>query len=245
MRKQLLLIIASGMFLSGFAANENANSGAAGTATSATRARPVPMFGYLQSFCGFEFGGLIDDKCSAVTEKASDEAFHYSLKMPTLVSKFTLTRPFRNFKSGTVYAVPRSRQIYKVVFDTYYFPNQAKGSGAAEHKQVLAALKQKFGASRCKSSQNAYGDFTHEFVIGEMVITFNYTTAGVFDKESLDLRAENPKIWEAFFQRVKSKMEKACEKAAQEALQEYLSGKDPDPDSPKPNEPLIEGVDVL
>ena len=210
-----------------------------------TRPRPSSLYGNLQSFCGFEFGGFIDDSSkNAVTNSDSNESFSFSMKLPALVSDFTLPQPFRNFKSGKVYAVPRGRQIYKVVFDTYYFQDQTKGSGKDEHDMVLAALKQKYGESNCTSEQNSFGDYKHEFLIGNLKITFEYTTAGVFDKECLDLCAENMQIWNSFESRAKIVMKNACEKAAKEALEKYISGED-EADKPISAEKLIEGADVL
>ena len=88
------------------------------------------------------------------------------------------------------------------------------------------------------------GDFTHVFSIGNLEITFTYTTAGVFDKECLDLCAVNMKIWDDFESRATIMMKNACEKAAKEALEKYISGED-EADKPVPAEKLIEGADIL
>ncbi len=237
--KKIMIIVVVALATAGTTQGANADG------LTTEKRRPTSLYGNLQSFCGFEFGGFIDDNSSnAVTNGNSDEKFSFSMKLPTLVSEFTLPRPFRNFKNGKVYAVPRGRQIYKVVFDTYYFQDQTKGSGRAEHDMVLAALKQKYGESNCKSKQTSLGDFTHVFLIGNLEITFTYTTAGVFDKECLDLCAVNMKIWDDFEPPPTIKMKNACEKAAKEALEKYISSED-GADEPIPAEKLIEGADVL
>ena len=237
--KKIMIIAGAAIVLSGTALR------AADNVSNTARRSPSSLYGNLQSFCGFEFGGFIDDSSSnVVTNGNSTEKFSFSMKLPTLVSEFTLPHPFRNFKNGKVYAVPRGRQIYKVVFDTYYFQDQTKGSGKAEHDMVLAALKQKYGESNCESTQTSFGDFEHVFEIGNLKVIFKYTTAGVFDKECLDLRAENMKIWDAFESRAAIKMKNACEKAAKEALEKYISGED-EADAPTSAEKLIEGADVL
>ena len=197
------------------------------------------------SFCGFAFGENIDTFASDAKREDSSESASVSVKLPELVSSFTLQRPFRNFTKGTVHAEPIGRKVYKVVFDTFYFPDQTKGAGMTEHQTTLAALKQRFGEANCKSKQTSLGDFEHVFTVGNMKITFEYTTAGVFDKESLDLRAENATIWDNYENQAETIVQNACKKAAAEALNKFIEEGRVESSSQDKEGPMVEGADVL
>ncbi len=141
-----------------------------------------------EKFCGIVFGEDIDHRFP--NAKFVDNSKSRRSEFSYRIADVTLGTPFRNFRTGKVYASMTSKKIYKVIL-THHFPRKSTTAvDDAEYKATLNALKVKYGVGNVEE-EGWGGDKTHKFKVGNVLITLMFTTEGLIDSGKLELEAEN------------------------------------------------------